>query len=329
MKTNPTLKKKQYYMPGSFIDFSNITYCGKEAQQIFAKDIFDIDLRSYGVTFMDGVKGKRKIYNGDLGDVWQVYTCPFTPQGEVSLAEAFIEPAELKINLEECFDKFYDTYLVEQTSITLNGGIPQTFSEWFFARLRKKMAKEYQEIFWQGDTARTATTKTYLKVTDGVEKKLSGATQVTGAAITVDNVIAQVEAAINAGIAAADSYEVDPDPDTFKVAMRYQDVRVLETALGKLCCGNSTQQVFSNYAKRGDKIYVLGYEIVPTMQTKNTIIFGPIRNLVLGFDTFDSHLEYKLIDMRDTTGDNSFRVIALSNIATGIVMPELFAYSKA
>lgn len=52
----------------------------------------------------------------------------------------------------------------------------------------------------------------------------------------------------------------------------------------------------------------------------------PARNLVLGFDTYDSHLEYKLINMRDTTGDNMFRVLAISNIAVGIIMPELFVY---
>ena len=64
------------------------------------------------------------------------------------------------------------------------------------------------------------------------------------------------------------------------------------------------------------------------MQSKNTIIFGPARNLVLGYDTYDSHLEWKLIDMRNSTGDNMFRIIAISNIAVGIVLPELFVVSK-
>ena len=50
----------------NFIDLSNITYCGKEAQEIFSKDIYDIDLRQYGITFMDGVKGKQKIYTGEI-----------------------------------------------------------------------------------------------------------------------------------------------------------------------------------------------------------------------------------------------------------------------
>jgi hypothetical protein len=313
----------------NFIDLSGLTYCGKEAQEIFSKDIYDIDLRQYGITFMDGVKGKMKIYTGEIGDAWQLYTCPFTPAGSASLAEAFIEPAAIKVNQENCYDTFWNTFLVDQTEISLRGGIPQTFGDWYFGKLRKKMAKEYQEIFWQGDTAHTASTKVYLKTVDGVEKKLSAlpsANKVSLSALTVDNVIAQLEAVIAKGIDVANAAEVDTE--NYKVFMNHSDLRVLEVALGKVCCPNSVNAVFANYARENGRIYVMGYEIVPTMQSRNTIIFGPAKNLVLGYDTFDSHIEYKLIDMRETTGDNMFRVLAISNIAVGIIMPELFVYAK-
>ena len=314
----------------NFIDLSNITYCGKEAQEIFSKDIYDIDLRQYGITFMDGVKGKMKIYTGEIGDAWQLYTCPFTPAGSASLAEAFIEPAAIKVNQENCYDTFWNTFLVDQTEISLRGGIPQTFGDWYFDKLRKKMSKEYQEIFWQGDTAHTASTKVYQKTVDGVEKKLSAlpsGNTVELSAITVDNVIAQLEAVIAKGIDVANAAEVDTED--YKVFMNHADLRVLEVALGKVCCPNSVNAVFANYARENGRIYVMGYEIVPTMQSRNTIIFGPAKNLVLGYDTFDSHIEYKLIDMRETTGDNMFRVLAISNIAVGIIMPELFVYANA
>lgn len=313
----------------NFIDLSNITYCGREAQDIFSKDIYDIDLRQYGITYMDGVKGKMKMYTGEIGDAWQLYTCPFSPQGEASLAENYIEPAAIKVNQENCYDTFWNTFLVDQTEISLRGGIPQTFGEWYFGKLRQKMAKEYQEIFWQGDTGRTATTKTYLKAVDGVEKQLSdnsGVTKVSGATFTIDNAIAQVEAVILKGLEVADANEVDTEG--YKVFMNHADVRVLEIALGKLCCGNSMNDRFSNYGRENGRIFVMGYEIVPSMVSKGKVIFGPARNLVLGYDTFDSHLEYKLIDMRETTGDNMFRVLAISNIAVGIILPELFVLSE-
>ena len=313
----------------NFIDLSNLTYCGKEAQDIFSKDIYDIDLRQYGITFMDGVKGKTKLYNGEIGDAWQVYTCPFTPAGAASLAESFIEPAAIKVNQENCYDTFWNTFLVDQTEISLRGGIPQTFGEWYFGKLRQKMAKEYQEIFWQGDKARTASTKTYLKVTDGIEKKMAALpsdNKYTVTAFTVANIIEQVEAIILKGLDVANKAEVDTEG--YKVFMNHADVRVLEIALGKLCCGNSMSDRFANYGRENGRIFVLGYEIVPSMVSKNHVVFGPARNLVLGYDTFDSHLEYKLIDMRETTGDNMFRVLAISNIAVGIIMPELFVYGS-
>lgn len=313
----------------NFITFDNLTYAGQEAQKIFAQDVYGLDMRNYGLTFMDGLKGKRKIYTGKIGDVWQAYSCPFTPKGEASLEEAYIEAVPVKVNIEECFDSFWNSFLVEQTEISLRGGIPQTFAEWYFGKLREKMAKEYQEMAFKGDTAYTGTTKEYLKIVDGFEKKLAqatGATHITGAAITVDNVIAQVEAVIMAGIDKANGLELDTEG--WKVLMNYQDIKVLEVALGKLIDLNLTNRVFDNYSRNNGHIYVMGYEIVPTMQSKNSIIFGDPRNLVLGFDTYDSHLEYKLINLRETTGDNAFRVIAISNIGTGIVFPDSFVISK-
>lgn len=313
----------------NFLNVSGLTYCGKEAQEIFSKDIYDIDLRQYGITFMDGVKGKMKMYTGEIGDAWQLYTCPFTPSGATSLAEAFIEPAAIKVNQENCYDTFWPTFLVEQTEISLRGGIPQTFADWYFAKLRKKMSAEYQEIFWKGDEDYSGATKTYLKAVDGIEKKLSensGVTKVSGATITVDNVIAQIEAVIMKGLEVAGNAEVDTEG--YKIFMNHQDVRLLEVALGKVCCPNSVNQVFANYARQDGRIFVMGYEVIPTMMSKNKIIFGPARNLVLGFDTYSSHVEYKLIDMRETTGDNMFRVLAISNIAVGIILPELFVLSE-
>lgn len=314
---------------GNFIDVKGISYNGKEFQDIFAKDIYSLDLRNYGITLMDGVKGKVKLYTGEIGDILQAYTCPFTPQGAASLAESFIEPVALKANLENCYDVFWNTWLVEQTEISLNGGVPRTFAEWFFDKYRQKMAREYEEIFWAGDEDYSGNTKEYLKVTDGVEKQLEdndGVTKIDGSAFTVDNILAQVEAAINSAISVAADAEVDTE--RYKVLMNYNDVRLLKMALGKLCCGNSTSDRFSNYAKEGEKVYVFGFEVVPTMQSRNGIIVGDPRNLVLGFDTFDSHLEWKFIDMRETTGDNSFRIISLTNIAVGVVFPEGFVYSR-
>ena len=315
----------------AILDKQNITYCGKEAQGILAKGIYDLDIRATGVKLMDGVKGKQKIYTGETGDAWQEYTCAFTSTGAASLAESFIEPVRIKVNQEECFDVYDGTFLAEQTEATMRGQVPQTFAEWYFDRLQKKMKKEYQEIFWKGDTAWSGETKKYLKVTDGIEKRLKNsehAQKLTGSAITVANVLSQVEAAILAAITYAAKEEVPTDD--YKVLLNKADYDLLVMALGKMTVndGNFTQTVWSNYGKKGDIITIYGFEIHAAEISKNTIIVGPTGNLVLGYDTQDSQIEYRIIDMRETTGENKFRVLALSNIAVGLILDELFVISK-
>ena len=312
---------------GKMVKVDNLTYCGKEGQEIFSKSVYNLDIAQSGITLKDNVKGKEKIYNGEIGDVWQAYTCPFTPAGEVKMGESFIEPVKIKVNLEECYDAWADTYFVEQTKIALDGGMPQTFADWFFEKLKAKMEREYQEIFWQGDKTRQLQTKKYLKVTDGIEKRLlaDDAEEITGSAITVDNVISQVEAVIMKGLENAAAQEVETED--YKVFMNYADVKLLEVALGKLTSGISNNDKFSNYSMNGGNLNIMGFDVVPTMCSRSTIIFGPVKNIVLGFDTFDSHIEYRLIDMRETTGDDQFRVIALTNIAVGEIFGDLFVVS--
>lgn len=309
------------------VKVDNLTYAGKEGQEIFSKSVYNLDIAQSGITLKDNVKGKEKIYTGEIGDVWQAYTCPFTPEGEVILKEAFIEPVKIKVNMEECYDAWADTYFVEQTKVALDGGIPQTFGEWFFDKLKYKMEREYQEIFWQGDKAHSASTKKYLKVTDGIEKRLiaDGASEITGGALTVDNAITLVEAVVTKGLEVAATQEVDTE--NYSIFMNYADVKLLEVALGKLTSGISNNDKFSNYSRNGGRINIMGYDVIPTMCSRSTIVFGPVKNIVLGFDTFDSHIEYRLIDMRETSGDDQFRVIAITNIAVGEIFGDLFTVS--
>ena len=309
----------------NYIETSGLTYCGTEAQTIYSKDIYSLDLRRAGITMIDGVKGRRKVYLGQWDNAWQEYSCPFTPDGEVSLSETYIQVVPIKVNKEFCQNEFWDSFLVEQTEISLNGGIPTSFADWYFTKLRQQMVKEYSEIAWKGDTDYTGTTKQYLKLADGWEKLLSenaNVTKVSGASFTVDNVLSQVEAVINAGINAA--AENEWTTDNYKVLMNKNDIDLVKMKLGSICCPNS-QSIFSNYAMGPDGgVIIFGYELIPTDMSRNKIIFGDPRNLVLGFDTYDSHVEYRIVNMKEHTLDDSWRVAAISNIGMAVVFPEIF-----
>ena len=305
----------------NFADLGNITYVGKEAQEIFVKDLYESNLKGYGIRYMSGVKGKTQLMSGEVGDLFQAYSCPFTPSGEVTLSEQFIEPVAIKVNLEECYDAFWNSFLVEQTEISLNGGIPSTFYDWFFNNvLAKKLRKEYEEIFFNGQKGNGG----YLGLTDGIVKKVNDAensVKVSGATLTTANIlgiVGEVASAING---------LDAEVENYKIFINYMDYRKLMTALGNE--SPLTTAVWANFAKQGEKVFAYGYEIVPCRIEKNTILASHPMNLVLGYDVENGDIQYKIVDMRESTLENMFRVGVVTNIAVGVVYPELCVIAKA
>lgn len=305
----------------SFVAPENIAYKGKEANEIMSKPIYESDLYSYGVTYRPGVKGKEQLVVGEVSDLFQTYTCAFSPSGEVSLAEQWIEPFTMKINLQECYDKYWPSFMAEETRRAYVGetNIPRTFFQWFFDdMLVKEMKKEYEEIFWNGDKTKSG----ILALGDGVVKKVveSGkAKKVTGATLTVDNILAQVSA-----VAALADVNVD-DAD-YKIYINKGQMKILKTALGNEKIRDN--YVWSNFTKEGEKVYAYGFEVVPCRIAKDTILLAPSKNLVLGYDLESDQTSFQILDLSQVTGDNEFRVIAMCNMAVGIVYPELFVISK-
>ena len=305
----------------NFADLGNITYVGKEAQEIFVKDLYESNLKGYGIRYMSGVKGKTQLMSGEVGDLFQAYSCPFTPSGEVTLSEQFIEPVAIKVNLEECYDAFWNSFLVEQTEISLNGGIPSTFYDWFFNNvLAKKLRKEYEEIFFNSEKSKGG----YLGLTDGIVKKVNDAensVKVAGATLTTANILGKI------GEVAEAISNLDAEVEDYKIFINYMDYRKLMTALGNE--SPLTTAVWANFAKQGEKVFAFGYEVVPCRIEKNTILASHPMNLVLGYDVENGDIQYKIVDMRKSTLENMFRVGVITNIAVGVVYPELCVIAKA
>jgi hypothetical protein len=308
----------------NFVDVTNLTYEGEYAKEIFIKNLYESKLKNFGITYMPGVKGKQQLVSGDVSDLFQKFTCPFSASGEAELTEKWIEGVPMKVNLEQCYDSFWSTFLAAQTEVSLNGGVPQAFFDWFFnGVLVPELSREYEQIFWNGDKAAGATDT--LKIADGIVKQLNAdakVNKVTGAVLTVDNILAQVEAVALKAMDAATETEMED----YKLFMNVNDFRLLKVALSKEAILGD--QVWANFGRDGEKIYAFGFEVVPCLIAKNAMILAPAKNLVLGYDIADSEISYKMIDMRQTTLDNTFRVGVITNIAIGYVYPELIVVSK-
>ena len=304
----------------NFVAPINIEYKGKEANEILSKPIYESDLYSYGITYRPGVRGKEQLIVGEVSELFQTYSCAFEANGKVSLAEQWIEPFNMKINLQECYDTFWPTFMAEETRRAYVGeNIPRTFFEWFFNdMLIKQMKREYEEIFWNGDTSKESG---ILSLGDGIVKKLENteAKKVTGAVLTVDNILDQITA-----VAAMADINVD-DAD-YKIFINKGQMKILKTALGNEKIFNN--YVWNNFTKEGEKVYAYGFEVVPTRIAKDTILLAPNKNLILGYDLESDQTSFQILDLSQVTGDNEFRVIAMCNMAVGLVYPELMVISK-
>lgn len=305
----------------NFVAPENIAYKGKEANEIMSKPVYESDLYGYGITYRPGVKGKEQLIVGEVSDLFQTYTCAFSPNGEVNLSEQWIEPFTMKINLQECYDKYWPSFMAEETRRAYVGetNIPRTFFQWFFDdMLVKEMKKEYEEIFWNGDKTKTG----ILALGDGVVKKITESPKsqkITGATLTVDNILAQVSAV-------AAKADVNVDDADYKIYINKGQMKVLKTALGNEKIRDN--YVWSNFTKEGEKVYAYGFEVVPCRIAKDTILLAPSKNLILGYDLESDQTAFQILDLSQVTGDNEFRVIAMCNMAVGIVYPELFVISK-
>ena len=229
----------------NFVQVNNLTYEGEYAKEIFVKNLYESKLKQMGITYMPGVKGKQQLVSGEVSDLFQKFTCPFSASGSATLAEKWIEGVAMKVNLEQCYDSFWPTFMAAQTEVSLNGGIPQSFFEWFFNdMLIKELGKEYEQIFWNGDKTSGATDT--LKIADGLVKQLnadSKVNKINGSVLTVDNIVSQVEAVALKGIEAA----ADTDMTDYKLFMNVNDVRLLNVALAKEAILNT--QVWANFGR--------------------------------------------------------------------------------
>lgn len=305
----------------NFVAPENIAYKGKEANEIMSKPVYESDLYGYGITYRPGVKGKEQLIVGEVSDLFQTYTCAFSPNGEVNLSEQWIEPFTMKINLQECYDKYWPSFMAEETRRAYVGesNIPRTFFQWFFDdMLVKEMKKEYEEIFWNGDKTKTG----ILALGDGVVKKITESPKsqkITGATLTVDNILAQISAV-------AAKADINVDDADYKIYINKGQMKVLKTALGNEKIRDN--YVWSNFTKEGEKVYAYGFEVVPCRIAKDTILLAPNKNLILGYDLESDQTAFQILDLSQVTGDNEFRVIAMCNMAVGVVYPELMVISK-
>ncbi len=296
------------------------TYCGDALKKyILACILGGETLSTAGISVQTNVKYKRKIKKLAVGNIVACGSCDFTPTSGVTISEAVLEPCEMKINEEICFEDLYQLWDSADMAAGLhNENLPQSLVDALTESYTKEAAQEIEKAIWQNDS--TATGRTYCACFDGYEKVLAadGITGGTGATVTVANVVTL----LNAAYALVPACVLAKPKSELVIFVSHRTLAMYEMNL-------ATQGVRTSIEAGVPTLYGIELKAISGLSDDDIIVIGARDNFYVGTDLESDFNEIKTIDMRNTTGDESVRFIMKWKLDVAIAYPEEVVYYNA
>ena len=296
------------------------TYAGDALKKyILACILGGETLSTQGISVQTNVKYKRKIKKLAVGNIVQCGSCDFNPTSGVTITEAVLEPCEMKINEEICFEDLYQLWDSADMAAGLhNENLPQSLVDALTEGYTKEAAQEIEKAIWQNDS--TATGTTYCACFDGYEKVLAayGITGGTGATVTVSNVVTL----LNAAYALVPACVLAKPKNELVIFVSHKTLAMYEMNL-------ATQGVNTSIQAGVPTLYGIEMKAISGLSDDDIIVIGARDNFYVGTDLESDFNEIKTIDMRQTTGDESVRFIMKYKLDVAIAYPEEVVYFNA
>lgn len=298
------------------------TYSGNALKEYILKALAGGEtLNTRGVKIEENVKYKRVIKKLASTGIVQEGSCEFSPTSGITISQGVLEPQRIKVNESLCFDEFDNLWDAETMAAGQhNQNVPQDLLNGITDEFVNQTAKEVEDLIWKGNTDLTGST--LMNLIDGYQKILghstTGGVKVTGTTVTTSNVLTELNkiyAKLPAGVR-------KKGKDALVWFMSYDDAALYEMNL---------QAQGINTSADGGVLRAYGIEIVPVGGlVSGKIALGERANFYAGTDLTSDFNEIKLIDMRDTTGDDSVRFIMKAKIDVAIAYPnEVVWYAPA
>lgn len=280
------------------------TYAGEFAKKyISAALLSGSTIDNGGITVKPNVKYKDVIKKVSTSGLIGNASCDFTDAGSITLTERIIQPEEFQVNLELCKKDFRSDWEAVQMGISTFDKLPPLFSDFLIGHVAAKVAEKTEQNIWQGVNATAGEF-------DGFATLLAAdatVIDVTGAAITSANVIAQLGAVVDAIPAALYGQEDLYVYVSQNVARAY--VRALggfgASGLGAAGTNSMGTQWWNNGSLSFDGVKIF----VANGLADDTIVAAEKSNLFFGTGLLSDHNEVKVIDMGDLDGSQNVRVI--------------------
>jgi hypothetical protein len=283
------------------------TYAGEFSGKYIAAALLSADTLDKGlITVMPNVKFKSVIQKAATDDIVKDASCDFqTGQGTLTLTEAILQPEEFQVNLDICKKDLHDSWEAEQMGFSAFDNLAPSFADFVIGHVASKVADRTEKNIWSGSTAVSGQF-------DGFATKLEADVNLpilqdlTGAAITPANVVAELGAVVDAIPTAVYGSE-----DLYLYAAS-DVVRAYTRALGGFAAqgegangfeGKGNNQVLGN-------LFFDGIQLVAIRgAAAGTIIAAEKSNLFFGTGLLNDLNEVRVIDMAENDGSQNVRVV--------------------
>jgi hypothetical protein len=283
------------------------SYSGEFSSKYVAAALLSADTLDKGlITIMPNVKFKSVIQKASTDDIVKDASCAFEPnQGTLTLTEAILQPEEFQVNMDICKKDLHDSWEAEQMGFSAFDNLAPNFADFVLAHVAAKVADRTEKNIWSGSTAVSGQF-------DGFGTKLAAdgdlpaGQELTGAAITAANVIAELGSVVDAIPTAVYGSE-----DLYLYAAS-DVVRAYTRALGGFQSGG---QGANGYENKGNNqsLGSLFFDGIPVVAIRGaaagTIIAAEKSNLFFGTGLLNDLNEVRVIDMAENDGSQNVRIV--------------------
>lgn len=280
------------------------TYAGEFAKKyISAALLTGSTIDNGGITVKPNVKFKDVIKKVSTSGLIGNASCDFTDAGTVTLTERIIQPEEFQVNLELCKKDFRSDWEAVQMGISTFDKLPPLFSDFLIGHVAAKVAEKTEQNIWRGVNANAGEFDGFstLLAADG------DVIDVTGAAITSVNVIAELGSVVDA---------IPPSlygQEDLYLYVSQNVARAYVRALGGFGAAglgaNGTNSMGTQWWNNGSLSFDGVKIFVANGLADDHIVAAEKSNLYFGTGLLSDHNEVKVIDMGDLDGSQNVRVI--------------------
>ena len=280
------------------------TYAGEFAgKYISAALLSGSTIENGGISVKPNVKFKEVIKKvSTIGRIANA-SCDFAETGTVTLTERILQPEEFQVNIELCKKDFRSDWEAVQMGYSSFDKLPPKFSDFLISHVAAKVAEKTEQNIWSGVNANAGEF-------DGFSTLLAAdadVIDVTGAAITSANVIAELGAIVDAIPSSLYGQEDMYVYVSQNIARAY--VRSLggfgASGLGAAGTNSQGTQWWNNGSLSFDGVKLF----VANGLADDTAVAAEKSNLYFGTGLLSDHNEVKVIDMGDLDGSQNVRVI--------------------